>query len=194
MRLFNRKKKISFSDFIYTKKEALPKSFCDNVIDKFEKDERKRQGQVGGGVHLDIKRSCDLSISDLVDWKSFDEAFFRSLNEGLKDYHYFIPAEFRDYKAISIDGNDTGYQIQKTQPEDFYIWHHDNMTDRKLTFIWYLNDIKDGGYTEFIDGTRIKPEVGKLVIFPASWEFLHRGVPPKSEDKYLCTGWVHFDD
>ena len=68
------------------------------------------------------------------------------------------------------------------------------MTDRKLTFIWYLNDIKDGGYTEFIDGTKIKPEVGKLVIFPASWEFLHRGVPPKSEDKYLCTGWVHFDD
>ena len=89
MRLFNRKKKISFSDFIYTKKEALPKSFCDNVIDKFEKDERKRQGQVGGGVHLDIKRSCDLSISDLVDWKSFDEAFFRSLND------FFIKRVFK---------------------------------------------------------------------------------------------------
>ena len=193
MKFFNRKKKTKFSDFIYVERSALPKSFCNNVIEKFEQDDRKRQGQVGGGVHLDIKRSSDLSISKLDDWDSYDQAFFRCLNNGLKKYLRFLPEEYMKNKALSELGNDTGYQIQRTQPGDHYIWHHDQTTTRLVTFIWYLNDVKDGGYTEFIDGTRIQPEAGKLIIFPATWDFLHRGVSPKTETKYLCTGWVHAD-
>ena len=191
MKFFERKKKTKFSDFIYIKRGALPKSFCDNVIEKFEQDDRKRQGQVGSGVHLEIKRSSDLSITELEDWKSYDQAFFRCLNTQLKKYIRFLPEEYVKYSALNELGNDTGYQIQRTQPGDYYIWHHDQTKSRLVTFIWYLNDVKDGGYTEFIDGTRIQPEAGKLIIFPATWDFLHRGVSPKTETKYLCTGWVH---
>ena len=191
MKFFERKKKTKFSDFIYIERDALPKSFCNNVIEKFEQDDRKRQGQVGSGVHLEIKRSSDLSITELEDWKSYDQAFFRCLNSQLKKYIQFLPEEYVKYSALNELGNDTGYQIQRTQPGDYYIWHHDQTTSRLVTFIWYLNDIKDGGYTEFIDGTRIQPEAGKLIIFPATWDFLHRGVSPKTETKYLCTGWVH---
>ena len=191
MKFFERKKKPKFSDFIYIERDALPKSFCNNVIEKFEQDDRKRQGQVGSGVHLEIKRSSDLSITELEDWKSYDQAFFRCLNNGLKKYVRFLPEEYTIHKALSEIKNDTGYQIQRTQPGDYYIWHHDQSATRMVTFIWYLNDIKDGGYTEFIDGTRIQPEAGKLIIFPSTWDFLHRGVSPKTETKYLCTGWVH---
>ena len=193
MKFFERKKKTKFSDFIYIKRGALPKSFCDNVIEKFEQDDRKRQGQVGSGVHLEIKRSSDLSITELEDWKSYDQAFFRCLNTQLKKYIRFLPEEYVKYSALNELENDTGYQIQRTQPGDYYIWHHDQTKSRLVTFIWYLNDVKDGGYTEFIDGTRIQPEAGKLIIFPATWDFLHRGVSPKTETKYLCTGWVHAD-
>ena len=191
MKFFNRKKKTKFTDFIYTQKDALPKSFCDNVIQKFELDDRKRQGQVGSGVRLEIKRSCDLSITGKEDWVSYDEAFFKSLNNALKEYLRFIPEEYIQFKALGRFEDDTGYQIQKTQPGDYYIWHHDQTKTRLVTFIWYLNDVKDDGYTEFIDGTRIQPEAGKLIIFPATWDFLHRGVSPKTETKYICTGWVH---
>ena len=191
MKFFNRKKKTKSSDFIYIQKDALPRSFCNNVIQKFELDDRKRQGQVGSGVRLEIKRSCDLSITGKEDWKSYDEAFFKSLNNALKEYLKFIPQEFIQFKALGRFEDDTGYQIQKTQPGDYYIWHHDQTKTRLVTFIWYLNDVKDDGYTEFIDGTRIQPEAGKLIIFPATWDFLHRGVSPKTETKYICTGWVH---
>jgi Rps23 Pro-64 3,4-dihydroxylase Tpa1-like proline 4-hydroxylase len=191
MKFFNRKKKRKFSDFIYIQKDALPKSFCDNVIQKFELDDRKRQGQVGSGVRLDIKRSCDLSITGKEDWESYDQAFFKSLNDALKEYLRFIPEEYLQSRSLGRFEDDTGYQIQKTQPGDYYIWHHDQTKTRLVTFIWYLNDVKDGGYTEFIDGTRIQPEVGKLIIFPSTWDFLHRGVSPKTETKYICTGWVH---
>ena len=191
MKFFNRKKKTKSSDFIYIQKDALPRSFCNNVIQKFELDDRKRQGQVGSGVRLEIKRSCDLSITGKEDWVSYDEAFFKSLNNALKEYLKFIPQEFIEFKALGRFEDDTGYQIQKTQPGDYYIWHHDQTKTRLVTFIWYLNDVKDDGYTEFIDGTRIQPEAGKLIIFPATWDFLHRGVSPKTETKYICTGWVH---
>ena len=59
-----------------------------------------------------------------------------------------------------------------------------------LTFIWYLNDISEGGHTEFNTGFKVQPELGKLVIFPGLWPWVHRGNAPKSEVKYICTGWV----
>ena len=51
-------------------------------------------------------------------------------------------------------------------------------------------DEKDEGDTEFADGTRIQPVAGRLIFFPATWTFLHRGYPPKVK-KYLCNGWIH---
>lgn len=73
-----------------------------------------------------------------------------------------------------------------------HIIHEDsNWNPRYFTFIWYLNDIHEDGYTEFIDGTKIQPETGKMIIFPSTWTYTHRGYPPKSEVKYICTGWIH---
>ena len=98
--------------------------------------------------------------------------------------------------------SDTGYQIQKTSPNSGYTWHddfdpsYDNTSSagiRVLSFIWYLNDVSEGGYTEFIDGTKIQPERGKFLIFPSTWNFIHRGFPPKKESKYIITGWLHSD-
>ena len=84
--------------------------------------------------------------------------------------------------------------MQKTSPGDFYDWHHDWMYHhggvRTLTYIWYLNTIKDGGYTEFFNGTKVQPVTGKLLIFPATWTYMHRGFPPKSQSKYIVTGWL----
>lgn len=183
---------MNLSNFIYIKKDVLPESFCYNVIEKFEQDNRKYQGVVGNGVDLDIKRSCDLTISDLDDWHSFDQAFFKSLNEELGNYRDFLPEIFKSTGASGeLSGDDTGYQLQRTQPKDFYDWHHDSIGTRILTFIWYLNDIKNDGYTEFLDGTKIQPETGKFVMFPATWNYMHRGVSPKNETKYICTGWIH---
>ena len=172
------------------KKMLYPNLFCSNVIEKFEKDDRKHQGVVANGVSLNMKRSLDLHISKLNDWETFDQGFYRSLNSELNNYHDFIPDIF-NLSNIRLVGDDTGYQIQRTQPGDFYNWHHDFVGTRILTFIWYLNDIKHNGYTEFIDGTKIQPETGKFVIFPATWNYMHRGVSPKDETKYICTGWIH---
>ena len=69
----------------------------------------------------------------------------------------------------------------------------DKRSSRLWTYIWYLNTIenKDDGYTQFIDGTKVQPKVGRLVIFPALWPYLHRAYPSPDEVKYICTGWCY---
>lgn len=185
-----------FNNLIWVAKNSLSKEFCLQCIEKFESDENRYQGITGDGVRLDIKRSTDLCISSDDNWKDEDAVFFKSLNKETKKYLNEIPDAF-GLNAVSDGFKDSGYQIQKTEPGGFYTWHNDfsctNLDDgpRYITFLWYLNDIHEDGYTEFIDGTKIQPETGKLILFPATWTYSHRGYPPKSETKYICTGWIH---
>jgi hypothetical protein len=40
----------------------------------------------------------------------------------------------------------------------------------------------------------VKPEAGKLLFFPATWTYPHRGMMPISNDKYIITGWIYLND
>jgi|TARA_R100000008_G_scaffold37774_1_gene21525 hypothetical protein len=90
----------------------------------------------------------------------------------------------------------TNFKIQKTQPGGgYHMWHleHQNRGDanRVLVFTIYLNDIKDGGETEFLhQNIRVQPKTGRIVIFPAGYPYIHRGNPPLKEEKYILTSWV----
>ena len=173
--------------------DALEKDFCKKVIKKFNKDERRVDGVTGGGYNPDMKQSIDLGISGLEDWKSEDDVFFNSLNEKASEYQQYLAEELGVTCPMDMD---TGYQIQKTKPGGFYHWHNDFVAEssfrwRSITYIWYLNTPREG-YTEFSCGESIKPETGKLVLFPATWDRFHRGTPPKTM-KYLCTGWMFSD-
>ena len=94
--------------------------------------------------------------------------------------------------------NDEGYMINKyVKNEGLYNWHVDTdlgentgNTTRCVSCIIYLNDIEIGGETDF-GFMKIKPECGKILFFPASWTFLHRGIMPESDDKYIITTWYH---
>jgi hypothetical protein len=91
----------------------------------------------------------------------------------------------------------TNLKIQKTLPtEGYHIWHvehgksYENAA-RAFVFSIYLNDVEEGGETEFLHfSKRIKPKKGRIVIWPASFPYLHRGNPPLSGEKYILTSWM----
>jgi hypothetical protein len=188
--------------FIWLEKDNLEKQFCDHCISKFEEDDEKYQGTAGGTYRPDLKKSTDLLISVLDNWKEEDDIFYNSITRAYNKYWDHINLSLPNHNGVvdimrSDYVKDSGYQIQKTSPSEFYSWHSDASSDnskaRTVTFIWYLNTIDKGGYTEFWDGTKIKPEQGKLLLFPATWDFIHRGVSPKKQTKYICTGWLHYE-
>jgi len=189
-----------FEKLIYVYKNSLSESFCNEVIEKFDRDPRKSDGIVNQNnptVNKDVKDTKDLNITGLLDWVGEDQIFFNALTVGLENYKSYLESiHIKCHPKYDYDMEDGGYKIQKYEPFGLYDWHNDwNMTDkgsRIFVFMWYLNTIeeKDEGYTEFFDGTRLQPECGNLVFFPATWTYVHRGKAPKVS-KYLCNGWIY---
>tara|TARA_R100000781_G_C4072522_1_gene124957 strand:- start:526 stop:1131 length:606 start_codon:yes stop_codon:yes gene_type:complete len=184
-----------FQDLIYITEKSLDREFCNVCIDKFEKDTKKMKGLIGEGrIDKRIKQSTDLYISAnedcSEDWAKEDDVFLASLKEQLVNYYDYIPEEYASYAHLDV-GEDTGYNMQRTKPGEFYSWHQDQVNQRALTYIWYMNDIVEDGYTEFNCGVKVQPKAGRFLMFPSGWPYLHRGYPPKSETKYICTGWFY---
>ena len=189
---------------------TLSPELCEYIINKFNTDtDHHRQGTLGlNVVNTDIKQSTDLYINQWSDedqeWDDIKNVFHDCLLHYFPKYIEFINDYGNEGISPFVNTNimDTGYQIQQTKPGEFYSWHNDNNiveyfinkhdVHRHLTYIWYLNTIPedDDGYTEFVDGTRVQPEVGKLLFFPATWTYYHRGVAPKTQTKYITTGWM----
>ena len=201
---------LNLRDLIVEIDGVLDADFCENVINKFEKDPRVSGGVCGTGFDTDTKRSTDLFISKRADWAEYDQVFYEKLLPHSTNYIAFLKDKLGLPSLASSTLIDTGYQIQRTDPDGFYSWHTDDAyffvedTDIKVnrvgyerrlyTYIFYLNDVTDGGRTQFSLGGdeyfSITPKTGKLILFPANVLYTHRGELLNSGVKYLTTGWV----
>jgi len=125
-------------------------------------------------------------------WEEF-KPMMLNFDMALKHYTQHTGAK----EAFYVDLNYTCLKIQKTLPtEGYHTWHVEHQKGyaneaRALVFSIYLNDVEDGGETEFLHfSKRVKPKTGRIVIWPASFPYLHRGNPPLSGEKYIITSWM----
>ena len=67
------------------------------------------------------------------------------------------------------------------------------MGQRTWTTMLYLNDVEEGGETNFpkLD-VAIKPKCGRILLFPANWQYRHSGLPPVSSQKYIVGSYLHY--
>ena len=64
---------------------------------------------------------------------------------------------------------------------------------RVLLFQFYLNDVEEGGETEFLyQGRKVEARQGRLIVAPAGFTHTHKGHVPVSGDKYIATSWILF--
>lgn len=182
------------NSFIFEKPNALPDFLCKDMVKRFEAHEGEQYlGRIGQQVYEDqsIKKSTDLVVSGKPHWKDVDNNLFRSLGLALQEFREAYPYFKGPFK-------DMGYAIQRTLPGEYYHWHIDggshDFSQRQLVALWYLNDVSGpGGETEFLyQDVRIKPEEGKLLLFPPFWTHEHRGAELLTGVKYIATTWVVF--
>ena len=184
------------TEYLEEYENVLDKEFCDYIITNFLEEKKKCDGVTSGGINKEVKNTKDFHLKHNNNeiWMQIDKKLYESLNECLAQYRNKYEC-FRIYEKM----DDTGFQIQQyIKNEGFYIYHHDFVANRKkyrlLTFLFYLNDVEEGGETEFFYGRyKVKPKAGKCVLFPASWTFPHCGIMPISNDKFIITGWLHND-
>lgn len=193
-----KRKNVGFKDFIYLQPKQLTPQFCEHLIDLYENhptaQDQRHFGVIGDPAHLnnEIKQSEDINISKFSEFAPEDKTLEIALRKLVHNYLEYIGSRNLGYTGLlDLNYEDTGFQVQKTTPGGFYDWHSDRMHQRFYTYIFYLNDISHDGETQFANGLKIKPEQGKALMFPATWEYAHRGIAPKDEIKYIATGWVH---
>jgi hypothetical protein len=192
-------KSVDISNFIAVYDNYITPEECDKAIKFFENQSK---------FNNTINRSISEQTSSL---KKKDEQYFSHggnidiwwqelktmmVNYDLAFQHYCSNVGAKE--SYDVDKFlFTTLKIQKTLPtEGYHIWHieHGKGFDneaRAFVFSIYLNDVEEGGETEFLHfSKRVKPKKGRIVIWPAGFPYVHRGNPPLSGEKYILTSWM----
>lgn len=188
---------IGIQDHIMIAQEAMDRDSCDKIISLFESDTNKKKGMgLSASGELAVnndKNSIDLVIKPQGEWQSLHAKLHSAISEGLTSYVKIYPG--LQVKPIEV----TGYKIQMYEANvGEFKWHFDALGpgawSRQIAIIFYLNDVLEGGETEFFhQKLKIKPTAGTLLLFPPHWTHVHRGNIPKSYKKYVITSFVEFN-
>jgi prolyl 4-hydroxylase len=164
-------------------------SLCDRLIDLYKAAQHKNRGVVGKNYNINIASKDSTDASFPVDTpEPFIHAYIAALQKVVGQYisefsYCDFYAPWRIIQPIGIQHYKPGERCMAREP----------MGSRHLVFMTYLNDVHDGGGTEFFYQKTITPaRKGLTLIWPADWTHTHRGVVSPTEDKYIITGWFNF--
>ena len=177
------------SDFIRVYDDVLDADVCDALIHIFDTNKDKHE-------RLDDQKKPSFTQYNLTqnseDYKDIHNHLIQKTFQYRDDYYEFV-----DKRVFPNSHAFEQYRIKRYEPngEDMFDTHvdvQDHASARRfLSFMWYLNDVPEGGNTVFNDLT-IKPERGKLVVFPPLWLFPHRGEPVVESPKYILSTYLHY--
>ena len=183
-------------DYVRWYDDALPSDFCVQLIAGFEQMSSVHVVN-GRGVRagLEGSRWTELNMSRYADagMKGF---FLSQIDRYLERYNAEValglpipPSPLISELVIKryASGKDEEFQP-----------HFDSMYDksnRYMVFLWYLNDVEQGGQTRFTDlDIEVDARCGRLLMFPPYWMYQHAGLPPVSNDKYILSTYLLFGD
>ncbi len=201
--------------YVKVYENALSNSFCDHIIKKFEENPDfhelytstllDKKLAIQGGIenlkgYLSRKQTTEIHFNAIKELKYEDTYVKQQLSKYLNKY--VLELDLPEEPLELIGNSDSGYQMKKyNKNEGRYLFHHDFTAQfkrrdegnqigyRTLAFIFYLNDVEEGGETTFPE-FKVKPKKGSLLMFPATWNYVHSGNIPKSDDKYIISGWM----
>jgi len=193
----------NINNFIGVYDGYITKDECNKAIKLFEAQDKldktmNRQGSEATPLNKKQDQQCFLGGYNIKVWHTQLKSLLVNFQTAFK--HYEKHTGITD--AFGIKHLDfTTLKIQKTLPtEGYHVWHVEHgagfeSEPRAAVFSIYLNDVEEGGETEFLHfSKRVKPKTGRIVIWPSSFPYLHRGNPPLSGEKYILTSWLIFSD
>lgn len=195
-------KKITHENFVGIYDNYFSEQLCDSLIAHFDwcqKSNKTYQREEAEKFKKDDSANLNPNNMQEIEFAhpnisgyvgEFNQVFW---DECYKDY-MGLYSTLSDYDQHTI----YTYKIQKTLPGGgYHIWHCEDgakLFSRRIgVYILYLNDVEEGGETEFLYfSKRISPKKGRLVVFPPNFPWTHRGNPPLSGVKYIMTGWMEY--
>lgn len=173
---------------------SLPQELCSGLIASFHRLDHLQQRN-GRGIRAGLEDSTwsEMDMGRLADAPL--QTFFRNLiSTALRRYNADVglPIAVPDGPLLSPlilkryhAGNDEKFQT-----------HFDSINqvcDRYMVFLWYLNTVERGGQTWF-PGLQhgVQPMAGRLLMFPPYWMYAHQGLASPEQDKYILSTYLRF--
>jgi prolyl 4-hydroxylase len=174
----------------------LEASLCQKMIDSFQELERF-QRRNGRGIRVGLEQSgwAELNVSRLSDG-AFLDLFRQTIAAALARYNGDVGLSI----ALPNSNQYSDLIMKRYRPggQDRFQLHFDainHVANRYLVFLWYLNDVAQGGETRFPQlGYRVESRAGRLLMFPPYWMYQHEGLPPETGDKYILSTYLLFVD
>ena len=145
-----------------------------------------------------------------------DKSKISTIRTGSSHFLNYLENEhaFSIFKKISVLLNKPGrnfdpfFQVIHYNPNEEYKTHVDPSGDRnkaegikhrKFTTLMYLNDVEEGGETEFPKlNLKVSPKKGRMVYFEnytkdgkINWDSSHRSLPVTKGEKWAFNLWYH---
>ena len=181
------------SKYIRTYDNVMTADQCQHLIDKFE-DSQSQWVK----TELENHRSfTEINVSMHEDWKEYATTIFTKLRGVLTDYIKDVNIDRIKQWPEKLGFEQIRFKKYEPNGEDEFKTHVDvtnyNSARRFLVFFMYLNN-NDGGETTFPDyDIKIKPQAGKVLVFPPMWTFRHAGQKPINQPKYIIGSYLHYD-
>jgi hypothetical protein len=181
---------LSTRDLVVPFEGTLSPALCREIIERFERDTRQYRSRTAAGEGTG-RQGTMVNMSE-PGWEDLKRQVVDACIARMHDYagrHSALEFILR-WEDVQLSSP----VIERVGPGQEFSWHIDSgpkqTYQRFLSALTYLNDIKDGGCTEFPDqGLNLAPKAGTMVIFPPFWMFPHRGAPPLETAKYKMTAY-----
>ena len=181
--------------------DVVDEESCERMIKMFEDSKDTEPVKLEDGDNS--ISFTQLTMSEHKEWASVQAGMLEMFQEYIGRYNIDVSLKAKQwpptygYEAIRMKryfNND----YDRFDPH-VDVMNHET-AKRFLSFFIYLNDVEEGGETEFVNlykpGTyvpfKVEAKRGRLLLFPPLWPWYHAGRKPISNNKYIIHSYCHY--
>lgn len=181
--------------------DVVDEESCERMIKMFEDSKDTEPVKLEDGDNS--ISFTQLTMSEHKEWASVQAGMLEMFQEYIGRYNIDVSLKPKQwpptygYEAIRMKryfNND----YDRFDPHVDVLNHE--TARRFLAFFIYMNDVEEGGETEFVNlykpGTyvpfKVEAKRGRLLMFPPLWPWYHAGRKPISNNKYIIHSYCHY--
>jgi hypothetical protein len=185
---------IDLRHYVRTYDGDLPADLCARMVQSFQTLARFHQPNGRGHrAGLDHSAWTEINVTRLAD-AGFVNLFRGKVDAALARYNRDVALQIPIPNSPKIA--DLILKRYRPDGDERFEPHFDSINEvcnRYLVLLWYLNDVEAGGETRFPQlELKVEARAGRLLMFPPYWMYQHEGLPPRSGDKYIISTYLLF--
>ena len=177
---------------------AIPSLFCDQLINKFERNEEREQEH----TDWDNRHFMEVNLTSHKTWARENDLMVNIIGQVTRQYMdtHSIVQNSQWPKTFGYEQ----FRMKRYLPngKDEFAFHTDvgsyASARRFLAFLFYLNEVPEGGKTVFAYSPEsepfftVTPKRGSVLVFPPLWMYPHWGEKVVGGPKYIVSAYLHY--